>query len=562
MPRTALRTASVALASSLLLVASACSDGENFPGTGCDSSVDCAEGQTCIERICVDDEVDAGADVDGAPEDTDPTDAPAGDAGRDIPPPDDTDAAPDSNGVDETVDEPIDYGPLTFVVEPGPGAEFVPLDASIVVRFNQPMNALRFIPSNLTLSPLHADPLDRLLEYDDVTYSLTIAPTPEMPTMRPVTPHIFRMSEFIAAASGETLGEAWRMEFSTTGYPGRAFPRALAEAYAPVIYQQVEEASIDTFTRVDFDDDLLPANNLSNAVAANYGYVYYDVLESVTHWFVTYMIYYPGSHPREDVTFEHDIVGVQVLVEKTADDPLGRLRAFSTIYHENLNLWAVESGWYPEGEDIGSPVEGIAGRLPADMVEGDRHVSIFVESGRHGVCLPNASTLAGPCAPTGGDTAPFEDDTVGVVYRVAEAALRIGDAPNDALTYSLRSFVEELWQFRNRVGGDDGVYGGEYEYAPPVISEEFLRPGEGELFPTAFLSEHGEGSFGDLPFIFNATRERADQGVWFVDPAWALNELFSLPESFSQDYCFNPFLDIDERDERRGCTPTDFELGE
>jgi hypothetical protein len=256
------------------------------------------------------------------------------------------------------------------------------------------------------------------------------------------------------------------------------------------------------------------------------------------------------------VTYEHDVVMAQLIVHKDGDDPLGRLRSFSTFYHEILNVWLLHSSLYPEDDDVRGGGEGVDGRLTSDWLVGERRPSLFVESGRHGVCLPNQSAVS--CVPAGGETAPFEEDTIGLTYHVSEEALRYGDAADDALTYSLRNFVEEFWALRNRTSGEDAVFGGGFDYRPPPISDEDNRPGEGERFPTALNSDHAEGSFGDLPFIYNATGDREDQGVWFADPAWGALDLFEFSESFSIEYCFNPYLDIDLRDLRDGCTPSSF----
>lgn len=554
-----------------LTALAACSSDPSDTPDECTTSGDCpASAPLCVDGSCT---------SEGAGDATDDA-ADAADAGEDVADdtadtaPDTADATPDTGEEDagdateevteDVVDEEVvEYPPLAFVTNPEDGATFVALDAVVEVRFNQPMNALRFIPSNIRLSETHNDPLERVITYDPDTYTLSVSPPEEDGLLRPVTPYEFRLADVIASVSGESIGDPFRMEFSTTGYPGRVFLRQLAEAYAPVVYQQVEDQALDTFARIDFDGNLIPSDNLENADEPNYGFIYYDVIESVSHYFITYMLYYPGSVPREGVTYEHDIVSLQVVVRKDPTDPLGELRAFSTFYHENLNTWAIENSWYDEGDNVDDNDEDIEARLTTEYLVDDRHVSIFIESGRHAVCLPNASTLAGPCAPDDGETAPFEPETVGLIYGVAEAATRIGDGPNNALTYSLRSFVEEFWALRNRVDGDDAVFGGEFAYRPPVINEETeeTRPGAGEYFPTALNADNADGQWGDLPFIVNVSRERTDQGVWYVDPAWANNAMFAFPESFSPDYCFNPYLDIDVRDETRGCTPSDFVLG-
>lgn len=534
------------LAAALLLGVAACGDSSppsTCEGDACDET-DGGLGDTPGSDVDVEsdtDEVDVSDDADAAPADTEP------DGDATIDPVEDVASEPDAD---------IVYPPLEWTTSPEHGETFVELDVVIEVAFNQPMNGRRFIPSNVTLTEFEAGEVPRSLHYDGDEQTLRVSPDPADALLRPVTPYEFRLNDVIASVSGEELGEDLIVEFSTTGYPGRGFHRQLAEAYAPVVYQQVEELDIDTFARIDFDGDLSPANNLESVAGANYGFAYYDLVESVTHYFLTYFYYYPASHPREDVTFEHDFVAAQLVVQKDPEDPLGRLRAFSTFYHEDMNAWLLDGSHYPDGEAVSEGDEGLGGRLAPEWLVDDRQPSLLIESGRHAVCLPNASARS--CGAAGGADAPFEDGTIGLVYRVAEDSLRYGDAEDSELTYSLRNFVEEFWALRNRTTGDDAVFGGGFDYRPPPISDDDFRPGEGEVFPTALNSDHDEGSFGDLPFIYNATGHREDQGVWFADPAWGALSLFEFTESFSIEYCFNPYLDIDLRDLRDGCTPTTF----
>jgi hypothetical protein len=534
------------LAAALLLVA--CSDSPPSDGD------DACEGAECRPS----DADDVGGDVsDDVPMDgLDDAEDGSGDAGD----PDATDVTDVEDGSGET-DVPLP--PLSFTIDPEDGATFVPLDVTITVQFNQPMKGERMYAGNLTLSPLHGDPITRKIRYDGETHTLTVEEPDEGGLLRPVTPYQFRMSEVISTEAGEQLGAPFRSTFSTTGYPGRIFLRQIAEAYAPVVYQQVETARVDTFTRIDYDGTATPIDNLNNARNANYGYAYYDVIESVSHFFITYLFYYPGTTLPNGTTYEHDVLAVQVVVKKEEDDPLGTLRAFSTFYHEALNVWTMETGWYSDDAAPTGNNESIDGRLRASDLEDGRHISIFVESGRHAACLPNVSTLAGPCSPnTDDETAPFDAELLGLVVRAAEESQRVGDAPNDQLTYSLRSFLEEYWALRGSVGAEDAIFGGEFAYNPPAISEgsAVTRPGAGEVFPTSLNSDHTEGSRGDLPFVLNWGRDRTHQGTWFVDPAWANLRMMTFPESFSPNYCFNPYLNIDQRDELRGCTPTDFVL--
>ncbi|MCB9508109.1 MAG: hypothetical protein H6698_08825 [Myxococcales bacterium] len=523
---------------------------------------------------CTDDACEDVGTADGSGGDADATDSDADDVGptRDLgldDPLADTetggdDADTDADVVQFEIEEDVDYPPLAFEIEPADGDTFVPLDVTVTVRFNQPVNPLRLFAANVELSPLHGDAIERLILYDPETYTLRVAPPSSDALLRPVTPYDFRLSQYISSVTGEELGEAFRIRFSTTGFPGREFFRQLATAYAPVIYQQVESDANDTFARIDFDGDLVTTNNYAQRGGAHYGFVYYDVIESVSHYFITYLIYYPSATPRTGIEMEHDFVYVQTVVQKQGSDALGRLRAVLTAYQGSFNVWTPDNSFFsgdaPENGD-----ESVTARIPASAIEEGRHTPIFIESGRHAPCLPTAGTVVGNCSPAGGDTAPFERGTEGLVYRVADASQRRGDAPDDQLTYSLRSFVEEFWALRDRTTGDDAFFGGDVRYSAPDVGTDdapALRPGDGEIFPSALNSAHPDGTFGGLPFTTSLTNDRGRNGVWFVDPALSFSEALDFDETLELGYCFNPYTNTDVRDALLGCTPTDFVISD
>src|SRR6187397_3382735 len=96
-----------------------------------------------------------------------------------------------------------------------------------------------------------------------------------------------------------------------------AAQRALAEHYAPVIFQESRSAVLDFITRFDYDGDWRGDNNWRNAYLYDHpGYVYYSVIESTRHYFITYAFYhardftgrpYEGYAPKTE--HENDLEG-------------------------------------------------------------------------------------------------------------------------------------------------------------------------------------------------------------------------------------------------------------
>jgi hypothetical protein len=549
----------------------ACS-AEDPDGEGpCRGADDCAVNELCVDGACTASSCEGDACPEGSGDDTDASaDAGLGDdAGRDVGPIPDVapgdatnDAADgsgtglDVDGADATSDAAdIDYGPLAWELVPADRATGVAQDVTIEVRFNQPMNALRFIPRNIELTPFDGEAIERSIAYDAETFTLLLGPTEEQPLLEALTPHTLRLDRLIQAASGETLGEPVFARFATGPAGDTEAYAVLARAYAPVVYQEVESGQLDTFTRVDFDDDFDMTNNEERALPAHPSFAYYDVIESRTHYFLTYAFYYPVSAPRDGLSYEHDFVFAQVVVQKLVDEPLGRLRTFRTVYHENAVAWALEDGFHAPGFVVSAGDSRIEGRLPAASVEDGRRIALFIEGGRHAVCLPNASTVLGPCAPATGDRAPFADGAAGLTLRVADAPDRWDGNGDATVNYLLLSFLETFWALRDRTDDADLLFSGEYLYRAPALPDDTRRPGNGRAFPATLLSDSVEGSFGELPFRLSASLDPDATGVWFVDPAWSLGNAYAFPESFSDTYCYNPYLSIDNRGQLDGCSP-------
>jgi len=559
----------------IAFTSASCGDGgdvaSNESPVTCRTTNDCPDAQICDNRVCVVPECRSGGEcesgiceahrcaapepepdvIDGADTDAD-TDTDEPDTGNDV-------IVPTEVG-DDTDVEVIDYGPLAFTISPADGDVDFPVDGAIRIEFNQPMNALRFIPSNLVLAEIGGSTKPRTVSYDPETFVLELElPAGESP-LQPATPHTFRMAEFIGAQSGETIGATFRVSFATAGYPGTDAYETLARAYGPTIYQEIGSPRIDTFTRYDFDGDLNPRNNLDRAVGAQPAYVYYAVVETPSHFFITYLLYYPGTELRAGVLAEHDLIGVQVIVAKADDDPIGELRAWSTFYRANtLTYFALPPGSYPDDVSVGSPVNQ---RLNPIFFEDGRRPAIFIKAGHHSPCLPGGDPV-GRCVPAAGDTAPFAPTLAGAVFRPdTEADTYVAGADNSNLAYALLPFDDHFWVYRNRTAGDAAIFGGTINYrAPSEGGDDGTRPGDGRAFPTSLEFEHDGTSYGDLPFAFaRADTFPSDTGVWFIDPAFYTQDLLTISDEIDLDYCFNPYLSIDARDTLAGCTRVGAEL--
>lgn len=141
----------------------------------------------------------------------------------------------------------------------------------------------------------------------------------------------------------------------------------VAQRWAPIHYQDVDQTGTnalggrsDYLAAYDFDGDLDARNNWENtgghALAAT---AYYSVLETGTHWFVTYMFFHPRdwSDSIFDTEHENDAEGVMVAVQKDGSE-FGVLRGAVTVAHSDFYSYT------PSGSTWGAGAETVDGTLP------------------------------------------------------------------------------------------------------------------------------------------------------------------------------------------------------
>jgi hypothetical protein len=303
----------------------------------------------------------------------------------------------------------------------------------------------------------------------------------------------------------------------------------LARHWAPVIFQAVDAGDsnplgrYDFIAAVDFDGDLAGGNNWENADDTRRSgfplkpYVYYAVLETETHYYLTYSLFHPRDWAQSAavLTHENDLESATLVVLK--DGGFGTLRIVGTVCHLNNYCF------------VASP--GISVKTWAlDAAGGDivvRHYDgrpcLFVESQGHGIGGILRALVArpgGPYAFTNGHYA-FNGDA-GVVYRCAEdpaylpdgepAAVDVG-APGDAACYyQLVPLLDSLWPLRSGVG-PGMMFDGVFTYISPLGCSVAALP--------LYLAADGQPAGANPPWARNAYSDGLAAGVWFLDPAYA-----------------------------------------
>ena len=164
----------------------------------------------------------------------------------------------------------------------------------------------------------------------------------------------------------------------------------LALRWAPIHYQDVDATGShalggrsDYITRVDFDGDLVGRNNWDHAGQAGASfaaYVYYDVVETSTHWFITYFFFHPRDwvdHPFFETEHENDGEGLTVAVEKDGST-YGVLRGMVTVAHTNFYSYTPAGSTWTTGRETvdgtlqfqSSPHDSFQHPVTAQQVQG------------------------------------------------------------------------------------------------------------------------------------------------------------------------------------------------
>ena len=314
----------------------------------------------------------------------------------------------------------------------------------------------------------------------------------------------------VAAAGSAAAGPTAHAEQSAVS------DAEVAQRWAPVHYQDVDQTGTnalggrsDYIAAYDFDGDLDARNNWDNTgrheLAAT---AYYSVLETGSHWFVTYMFFHPRDWADSifDTEHENDAEGVLVAVQKDGSR-FGTLRGAVTVAHTDFYSYV------PSGSTWGAGNETLDGTLqlatnPHDVLA---HPVTAQEAKGHGLKARPGYDIRGDGVvyyPAGRAEVPEHPDDRDVSYRLVDL-----QAPGG------------LWAQRTdaRLFASHGTFAGD-------------RSG-------------GCGSGGiscsqnsaNAPWGWDDGDDGPGRGALATDPAGLVASYFSIPEPLSRTYVHNPY---------------------
>jgi hypothetical protein len=301
--------------------------------------------------------------------------------------------------------------------------------------------------------------------------------------------------------------------------PAQAAPsRAeIALRWAPIHYQDVDttgshalSGKSDYITRYDFDGNLNGRDNWDNAGTNTDAAVYYSVLETSTHWYLTYLFFHPRDwidHPFFETEHENDGEGVLEIVEKDGSE-YGSLKAAVTVAHSDFYSYKPStSGWANGAETIDGTLQ-----LQSSPHDTFQHPVTAQERGGHGL-------KAWP---------QYNIDGDGVVYY---PSLNVSESPANANDRDVRYRLIDVF-------ADSGLW------AQRNNANLFASLG---TFAGDTSGGCGTGTFScgtnsaNAPWGWDDGNDVPGRGEIATDPAKLAASYFSNTGTLSRGYSYNPY---------------------
>jgi hypothetical protein len=290
----------------------------------------------------------------------------------------------------------------------------------------------------------------------------------------------------------------------------------LALRWAPIHFQDVDATGshalggkADYITAVDFDGNLNGRDNWDHAGASVAAHAYYSVVETSTHWYLTYLFFHPRDwvdHPFFETEHENDAEGVLLAVERDGST-YGALRGAVTVAHSDFFSYA------PAGSTWTSGRESIDGtlRLVTSPHDGLTHPVTAQEAKGHGL-------KAHPQYDISGD---------GLVYYPSTVAESPSSGDDRDVQYKLVD-----------------IFAGGGLWAQRANASLFASLG---TFAGDTSGGCGSGTFGcsansaNAPWGWDDGNDLPGRGEIASDPAKLSTEYFTIPGGVSRAYTYNPY---------------------
>ncbi|MBO3742576.1 hypothetical protein [Actinoplanes flavus] len=301
--------------------------------------------------------------------------------------------------------------------------------------------------------------------------------------------------------------------------PAHAAPsRAeIALRWAPIHYQDVDatgghalSGKSDYITRYDFDGNLNGRDNWDNTGTNTDAAVYYSVLETSTHYYLTYLFFHPRDwidHPFFETEHENDGEGVLEIVAKDGSD-YGSLKAAVTVAHSDF------FSYKPAGGDWANGSETIDGTLQLQSSPHDsyQHPVTAQERGGHGLKAYPQYTINGD----------------GIVYY---PSLSVSESPSSTNDRDVRYRLIDVF-------ADGGLWAQRANTSLFASLGTFAGDNSGGCGTGTFAC--GTNS-ANAPWGWDDGNDAVARGEIATDPAKLAASYFSATGTLSRTYTYNPY---------------------
>jgi hypothetical protein len=326
---------------------------------------------------------------------------------------------------------------------------------------------------------------------------------------------------------------------SASSRAGRLTLDQVAQRYAPVLYQRIKRAPHDYIRKVDFDGDFDAANNWQNSNSGGQkAYIYWDVKETKTHYYITYSWFY-ARRESGGISFlrfinqhENDMAGVVVMVRKNAS-PLNDIEmvmssnghSFHAYSASKKTRWKAGAG---EQTLLWNGAVKFVDEVDHPMFDHERvHPQIYCKPHSHDVSVYNGRD----------DRDGFEGKD-GVVYYYTGTAEKPESSRDRMVPYALKP-ISDLLDKANK--------------SHRLFAKKSIKIGpESRVLPKSFRGKVGLDNSALPPWSWGYERDDADSdaeavtviapGAMFADPAATISSLFKVPGPFSKRYIHNNML--------------------
>jgi hypothetical protein len=327
---------------------------------------------------------------------------------------------------------------------------------------------------------------------------------------------------------------------------------AAVRRFAPVILQpsapDTHRESWDVPTAVDFDGDPQTRNNFAALKAGDVtltATLYYALVETETHRFITYHAYHPVDWTRapnflwSGIWHRNDGQSVLVVTRKTTAPRDERVVAMVTQHHTSSSLYVASGAgldagtWKPRGGVVLLDDAGREGGSGSHLTR--THPAVFSERGKHALY---------------GLASHRADVTVGAQPRPQNGLVLLPDPLGRGedwlpgartLRYRLLPVHDTHWRMyrRRKSLGDGGVMDGTFDYRDDGATYRNLpRHYDGDRLVLLWTWRCDAGI---TPFAQSHSLLAGDLGALFFAPAEKLKRSLGEPQDWALDYIYNPY---------------------